>query len=329
MLATSQIKDLFAGKLSQPVATEYLLELSNRDPSPALINDLVNILREISDYSIIAPLLQLLDEIGDFIDCCGTGGSGKAHYNTSTSVAFVLAAGGLKVTKFGNRSASGASGSFDFLELLGIPIIIQPAQLVEMLEKTNLIFLFAPQFYPTLAKLAPLRKAIPGRTIFNLIGPLLNPVSPPLRILGAATKQSQQAIADYLCSYTDNKKSFVVRADSGIDELDPYSDNSIFTVNNSCITKSTLSADAVQKNINEFSLTAEENVCHFKQIISDFSAAPLYSRSLITLNAGAAFLLSGKVKNIEDGRNLAAGLLQSGQVLAKYEQCRSLYAQYA
>ena len=146
MLTTSQITDLFAGKLSDQLAIQYLLELSKQNPSPALINELVNGLRELSDCSIVEPLLKSFASIGDFIDCCGTGGSGKSHYNTSTSVAFVLAAGGLKVAKFGNRSASGASGSFDFLELLGIPITMPSSQLAGMLEKTNLVFLFARNF---------------------------------------------------------------------------------------------------------------------------------------------------------------------------------------
>ena len=144
--------------------------------------------------------------------------------------------------------------------------------------------------------MAPLRKAIPGRTIFNLIGPLLNPVNPPLRILGTATKESQQAIADYLLSYTSNKNSFVVRADSGIDELDPSSNNSILTVTHSSIVPSILSSSIAKQTINSVSLTVSENVRLFKHVISDFSSAPLYLRSLITLNAGAGFFLDGKSK---------------------------------
>jgi len=329
MLAVSQIKDLFAGKLSDQLAHQSLLDLNKQKPSPALINELVSNILEMSDRSIIEPLIQSFANVGELIDCCGTGGSGISHYNTSTTIAFVLAAGGLKTAKFGNRSASGISGSFDFLELLGVPVSLPPSRLPAILEKTNLVFLFAPQFYPALGRLTPIRKAITGPTIFNLIGPLLNPLNPPLRILGAATKDSQQAIADYLRSHADNASSFVVRADSGMDELDPAANNTILAVNKSSITESILPASQDKQFTNCFSSTAAENAHLFKEMINDFSSAPLYLRSLVTLNAGAAFLLSGKVTNIEAGQKLAANLLQSGQVLAKYEQCRSFYAQYA
>src|SRR5579872_4180390 len=122
MLAISKIKDLFAGKLSDQLAYQYLLELNNQEPSAAFINELITNIFEITDRA--SWNLESFLSTDNLIDFCGTGGSGIPRFNTSTAVAFVLAAGGLKVVKSGNRSGSSNSGSFDFLEALDIPFTI-------------------------------------------------------------------------------------------------------------------------------------------------------------------------------------------------------------
>ncbi len=110
----------------------------------------------------------------------------------------------------------------------------------------------------------------------------------------AATQDSQQAIADYLLSYTDNKNSFVVRADSGMDELDPLSTNNILAVNGSALEERVLPASLDKQMANNFSSLAQDHARLFKEMIGDFSSAPIYLRSLITLNAGAAFCYPAK-----------------------------------
>src|SRR6202034_2101995 len=125
---------------------ECLIELSAEKPSADLINDLINTINEINDQA--KPPVPSLGNNSDFIDCCSTGASGLPHYNTSTTVAFILASGGVKVTKFGNRSSKNNSGSFNFLEALGIPDSLPVSQLTAIFDQTNIAFLFAPQFYP-------------------------------------------------------------------------------------------------------------------------------------------------------------------------------------
>jgi anthranilate phosphoribosyltransferase len=328
MLAQSQIKDLFTGKLPDDLAKQYLVELNQQKLSSALIHEVVSNIKDATDLSALQQWRQSLAAENDLIDCCGTAGSGMPRFNTSTSVAFVLAAGGLKVAKFGNRSSSGGSGSFDFLELLGIPISLPVNHLNAMLEKENLVFLFAPQFYPSLAKLSPIRKSIGGQTIFNVIGPLLNPLNPGLRILGTAKKESQLAIADYLSSLASNKNSFVILADSGTDEMDPASKNSMLIVNKSSIAENFIAAVEPGANTSCFLSTSADNARLFNEMLNDFSSAPRYLQLLITLNAAAGFLLAGKVKDIEAGQKFARELFKSGHVRAKFQQCRSRYAQY-
>ena len=157
------------------------------------------------------------------IDCCGTGGSGKEHFNTSTAIAFVLAAGGLKTAKFGNKAATGKSGSFDFLQALGLPLITKPQHSYEIMAETNLCFLFAPVYYPHLAHLTKVRSKLGKATAFNFVGPLLNPVNPGIKYIGTFCPDIQRAMADYYLLYSKETKAFIVRAFSGLDELDPVS----------------------------------------------------------------------------------------------------------
>ena len=113
---------------------------------------------------------------GNFIDTCGTGGDNKNSFNLSTATSILLSAFNIKIVKHGNRSVTSKSGSFDVLESLGVKIFSDPKKIEKFFLKNNICFLFAPHFHATLKNVADIRKAIPFRTIFNLLGPLLNPV---------------------------------------------------------------------------------------------------------------------------------------------------------
>ena len=118
------------------------------------------------------------------IDTCGTGGDGASTFNISTAVAFVAAAAGVKVAKHGNRSASSKVGSADVLEYLGVKLSASPAKVAQALETVGITFLFAPGWHPAMKQVAPLRKTLKVRTIFNLLGPLVNPLRPTGQIIG-------------------------------------------------------------------------------------------------------------------------------------------------
>lgn len=234
----------------------------------------------------------------DVFDCCGTGGSGIPHYNTSTTVAFILAAGGLKVAKFGNRSATSASGSSDFLDAIGLPVEAGPEFSIDLLNEYGLAFLHAPHFYPVLAELRPLRQRLGVKTIFNFIGPLLNPANPTHRIIGVSDADVRPVIADYLGTLPHTKAALVVGTGEA-DELLPES----------------------EPPMQQF--TPETNAEIFRQILNS-QCHPYYHR-LVCLNAGAAFYIGGKSGTIETGIQLAEELLETGEVRWKYEQLRSAY----
>jgi anthranilate phosphoribosyltransferase len=132
------------------------------------------------------------------IDTCGTGGDGASTFNISTAVAFVAAAAGVKVAKHGNRSASSKVGSADVLEYLGVKLSASPQKVAAALDEVGITFLFAPGWHPAMKHVAPLRKTLKVRTIFNLLGPLVNPLCPTGQIIGVYAPQFIRPIAEAL-----------------------------------------------------------------------------------------------------------------------------------
>ncbi len=130
------------------------------------------------------------------IDTCGTGGDGASTFNISTAVAFVAAAAGIKVAKHGSRSASSRVGSADVLESLGINLIAHPDRVAAALDRVGITFLFAPGWHPALKAVAPLRQQLKIRTVFNLIGPLVNPLRPTGQIIGVFSSHLLETIAE-------------------------------------------------------------------------------------------------------------------------------------
>ncbi len=151
------------------------------------------------------------------VDTCGTGGDGADTFNISTAVAFTAAACGVNVAKHGNRSASGKVGSADVLEGLGLKLQAPLSKVVDVLPVTGITFLFAPAWHPALVNLAPLRKNLGVRTVFNLLGPLVNPLRPTAQVLGVARKDLLDPVAEAL-QKLGLKRAVVVHGAGGIDE---------------------------------------------------------------------------------------------------------------
>jgi anthranilate phosphoribosyltransferase len=154
---------------------------------------------------------------GPLVDTCGTGGDGASTFNISTAVAFTAAACGARVAKHGNRSASGRVGSADVLEALGIQLQAPLEQVVEALSRTGVTFLFAPGWHPALAQVASLRRTLGIRTVFNLLGPLVNPLAPEAQVLGVARADLLDPMASALLRL-GVRRAVVVHGAGGLDE---------------------------------------------------------------------------------------------------------------
>lgn len=153
------------------------------------------------------------------IDTCGTGGDRAGTVNISTAAAVIVAACGVPVVKHGNRAASSKSGSSDVLAELGVAVEAEPTRLRSILDELGIAFLFAPRFHPGLRAVAPIRRRLPFRTVFNLVGPLCNPASPPFQVVGVPHEPHAWRMAEVLTRTPSIRRAAVVRGCDGLDEV--------------------------------------------------------------------------------------------------------------
>ena len=197
----------------EPVQTGALLAAFRaKGVSGEELSSMAKILQDATIAPSKLPFFEL-----DLVDTCGTGGDGANTFNISTAVAFVSSALGVKIAKHGNRSASGKVGSADVLENLGLPLNVSAEKVIEALKNFGITFLFAPSWHPSLVNLAPLRKKLGVRTIFNLLGPLVNPLRPKSQVLGVAKAELLDPISIALKGM-GLKKAVVVHGAGGLDE---------------------------------------------------------------------------------------------------------------
>jgi anthranilate phosphoribosyltransferase len=329
MLTKAQIGRLIRGELPEDKIRQALSHLCPDALNKDLICDFIDCIRQTCAFE---PGFEI-----DCLDCSGTGGSGLPHFNTSTAAAFVLAAGGVKVAKFGNRASSGAGGSFDLLSDSGLQPYLDFNAALDMLDRVGLVFLFAPQYYPGLAQLAPIRKSLKTPTIFNAIGPLLHPYKPIKRVMGTADARVQELVAQYLAETIAAQASsllrsvskapgaaIVVRSRAGLDEFDPADQSDYIRIMNGLILRGSIPPSA-ELGTSVQPTSAGENFACFQQLLEG-KASP-YITQLVCLNAGAGFAVWNPDRHsIESGAEYAAELIECGAVREKFEDCRRAYA---
>lgn len=176
------------------------------------------------------------------IDTCGTGGDGSCSVNCSTAVALFLADMGFKVAKHGNRALSSSCGSADALEALGVPLELTPEQAAEGLDRHNFAFLFAPQYHPAFRHIMPVRRELGIRTLFNFMGPLLNPARPSHQLLGVGDPERLQLMGETLL-LTGVEKALLVSGAGGMDELTTWGANRGYLIHDGVMEKTTVNPD--------------------------------------------------------------------------------------
>ncbi len=305
-----------------------LLEIPVDQLTLPILKDAVQYMRSKLSDSVINATAKL--GIGA-IDLAGTGGSGMPKFNTSTTVAFVLAAYGVKVVKFGNRSITGNSGSVDFLAAIGFEPDSNLDNLAKKLRDTDLIFLNAATCYPQIGLITEQRKQLGRPSIFNFIGPVLNPASPEFRLLGVSNNRIRALLNQFLAEEKTVQRAITMTSANGLDEFDARGQNHVSIVDSSKITEietsnlsnqfAHVSPGSLTTTHEERSTTVKQNARSFNDIISG-SDTTSDAYACVVVNAGAAFLAAKTVNSLDAGCRLAQQLIADRSVQKKYEQIR-------
>lgn len=205
--------DIFEHRLPDDTVRQYLIKLYEEGETAEDIAAAASAMRE---HFIPLPIPYHLKE--KLIDNCGTGGDKSNSFNISTTVSILLAACGCIVAKHGNRSITSNSGSADMLEALGLNLSLTLEQQAEFLEKTGFCFMFAVNHHPAMKYIMPIRKSIPHRTIFNILGPLSNPATVHKQFMGVFNKEFVPKVANAL-ALLGTKRAMVVSSNDGMDEI--------------------------------------------------------------------------------------------------------------
>ncbi len=206
--------DIFNNQYTKIQVTDFLLKLNFADLPVNAIFGAINTLQK---QAIKPSIDQYLTS--QIIDICGTGGDKLNTLNISTAVAFVLAGAGIKVAKHGNKAISSQSGSADIFSQLKLSFTTSSKIIAEMLLETNLCFIYAPYFHPILAKIADVRAEINQPTIFNFLGPLLNPLQPPYQLIGVSKHNIANKMLQVIASNQQHQAVSIVSAHNGLDEV--------------------------------------------------------------------------------------------------------------
>src|SRR6185312_2387499 len=288
--------------LSQPEAHALMREMLSGSMDTAGIAELLNYLRRkgetvaelvgfASAMRDMAEPVELDQSESPVLDTCGTGGDGANTFNISTATAFVVAAAGLRVAKHGNRRISSRCGSADVLEALGVHVSLSAEHVVECVRQTGIGFLFAPLLHPAVRHAQEARLQLKGRTIFNLLGPLTNPVCARMQLMGAFSIRAAEMLAQ-ASARLGTDRAYVVHGSDGLDEISTSAPTTVFLVENGKVQKGAWSPHDF--GVEPVSLdqllggTPEENAQIVRDIL-DGQTGP--RRDVVLVNAAAALLL--------------------------------------
>ena len=267
-----------------------------------------------------AHCIKLLHNL-DVLEIVGTGGDGSNSFNISTTSSLVIAAGGVPVAKHGNRAASSKSGAADVLEALGVKITLTPERSAEILKKINICFLFAQNYHIAMKYVAPIRKELGIRTVFNILGPLSNPAGANMELMGVYDQSLVEPLAQVMANLGVNRGMVVYGQDS-LDEISMCAPTSVCEIRDGKFTSYEITPEQFgYERCEKGALTGgtpAENAEITKAILKGEEKGP--KRQAVCLNAGAAFYIAGKAASIEEGVKLAESLIDSGAALKKLEE---------
>ena len=305
---------IMSGNLKEDLIYKFLTNLSSKGETADEIAGGVYVLR--------AKALKVTSQ-ENIIDTCGTGGDGKNTLNISTASSLLLASMGIKVAKHGNKALSSKCGSADVLERLKINIHLQPDGVVKSIEKNNFGFMFAPNYHLTMKFVAPIRKKIGKRTIFNLLGPLSSPASVKRQVVGVFAKKWLLPFANALKNL-QSEHAWIVHSDDGMDEISPFALTNVIELKNNNINKFVIDPKLIGiKFKNPDNLKGQDADYNARKIIDIFSGQINEFSEAVCLNSAAALIVAHKINKFEDAYIFSKKHLESGKALTHLKKIQS------
>lgn len=314
--AKAAFEKLFSDQMEEQEAKDFLIELYEKGESAEEIAAAVEVMRA---HAVQLPISQSLQE--KVVDIVGTGGDKSGSFNISTTSAFVLAACGCFVAKHGNRSITSKSGSADVLAALGVNLDLKPAQQLELLERTGFVFLFAIHHHPAMKHIMPIRKSLPHRTIFNILGPLTNPANARKKLIGVFSGDFIGKMAEAMRIIEANN-ILVVSSRDGLDEISISDLTDFAHLQNGNITEGVIDPQELGFDLAPKSEIlggeAEANAEITRGILGGTIQGA--KRDIVLLNSGAALWVDGRCDSLQAGIVMAREAIEQGAAAQKLQE---------
>lgn len=306
--AYTVMNEIMNGETTATQNAAFLAALSTKSTKAETIDEISGCAAAMREHAIPVPHPGM-----EVLEIVGTGGDKSNSFNISTTAAFVVAAGGVKVAKHGNRAASSKCGTADVQEALGANISQNPEKALDMLKKVGMCFLFAQKYHAAMKYVGPIRKELGFRTVFNILGPLTNPANPDFFLLGVYDAYLVEPVAKVL-DKLGVKKAVVVHGMDCLDEVSPSAPTLVCELKNGYYRTTEIKPEdfgLTRGNKEELvGGTPEENAEITKGILSGKIQGT--KRNAVLLNAGLAFYAAGAADTMAEGVKKAADLIDSG-----------------
>ncbi len=308
--AYAVMNEIMSGETTQTQNAAFLAALSTKSAKAETSDEIAGCAAAMRDHA------TKVDAPYPVFEIVGTGGDGAHSFNISTASALVAAAGGIKVAKHGNRAASSQCGTADCLEALGVNIQQSPERCVELLNEVGMCFFFAQKYHTSMKYVGAIRKELGFRTVFNILGPLTNPGSPKMQLLGVYDEYLVEPLAQVLISL-GVERGMVVYGKDKLDEISLSAPTAVCEFKDGWFKSYTVTPEDFGLTRCEKSDLAGGAPAENAQIVRDILAgAPGPKRDAVLMNAGAALYIGGKAASWAEGVSLAEELIDSGKAAA-------------
>ena len=309
--AYDTMDEIMSGQASEVQMSAYLTAMSMKGET---IDEITASAEAMRNHCV-----RLLND-KEVLEIVGTGGDGSNTFNISTTSSIVISAAGVAVAKHGNRSASSKCGAADVLEALGVNIYIEPEKSIECLKKINLCFLFAQNYHLSMKYVANVRKELSIRTIFNILGPLTNPAGATMQVLGVYEKDLVEPLINVL-NNLGVKSAMSVYGMDGMDEISVSDKTFVCELKDGKTKSYEISPEDFGLNLStKEDLIGGNSLENAEITLNILKGESGPKRDAVLLNSAAGLYVSGKVKSIQEGIDLASDIIDSGKALEQLEK---------